>query len=314
VEPVEVIAGSATKVRILVGYGHNPDALPDSMVLKSGFDPIMRSLAAQLYRNEAAFFRSAAPALDIPLVRCFYAGSDDTGQSALVLEDLGAAGATFGQMTEPLAPAIVAEALAQLASLHARFWGEVDAPEVAPLTAGAEGQQMVLQVLLGADNWQRCVDLGRFDGLPERVLDREAVAGAVFPLLDQDPERPAALVHGDAHLGNLWFDQSGRPRWLDWQAAGAGKWEADTAYFLVGALTPEDRRVHERDLLFGYLEALGEAGVADPPDSESAWAAYRRQLPYGMLGLLCTPEMQSEEFCRAMGERFAAAIDDHAVL
>ncbi len=310
----DVIAGSATKVRLLVEYAANPDGLPPTMVLKTGFDPVMRAVAAQLYRNEAAFFRSTAPALDLPLVRCFFAGSDDVGQSALVLEDLGAVGATFGQMTEPLAPEVAAHALAQLAVVHARFWGAVDAPEVAPLTAGAEGQRIVLLMLLGEENWQRCTDLGRFEDLPACVRDREGLAAAIFSLLAPEPDRPEALIHGDAHLGNLWFDGAGRPGWLDWQAAGPGRWEADTAYFLVGALEPEDRRAHERDLLAGYLDALGAAGVADPPDAETAWAVYRRQLPYGMLGLLCTPEMQPEAFCRSIGARFAAAIDEHRVL
>ena len=313
VRVAEVIAGSATKARLAVDYHDNPAGLPGTVVLKAGFDPVMRELAVDLYRNEATFFSTTADALDIRLPRWFFAGADE-GQGAIVFEDLRATAASFGDMLQPLEPELAAEALTQLARVHARFWGDTGAPEVASLRSGAVGQQVVVEALLSEANWGRCADLGRFDGLPVGVTDRARVSEAVLGLLGPATEGPGVLVHGDAHLGNLWFDATGRPGWLDWQAAGPGAWDADAAYFLVGALAPEVRREHERDLLGAYLTELRRAGVADPPAPDAAWRAYLHRLPYGMLGLLCTPEMQSEAFCRAMGRRFATAIDDHGVL
>lgn len=312
VEVVEVIQGSATKVRLRLRYSR-ADGLPERMILKAGFDDFMRALAAPLYCNEATFFRVAAPALRIPLVRCFYAGVEDaSGQAALLLEDLVASGATFGRMEDAASPAVVAELVDQLAVLHATFWGRTDAPEVAALGKAAAGQRVVLDFLLGADNWQHCVDLGRFDSLPAAVHDRRRVAAAVFATLDGDG--PTCLIHGDAHLGNVWLDRAGSPALLDWQAAGPGRWANDVPYLVIGALATEHRRHHERDLVARYVERLAAAGVADAPTPDEAWAEYRRHAVYGMLGLLCTPEMQSESFCRAMGGRFAAAVDDLGAL
>jgi hypothetical protein len=299
----EVMPGSATKVRLRVEYA-SVTGLPSTMILKTGFNEMMRALAGGLYRNESAFFATVAPILDIPLPMCFYAGTDDaSGQSALLLEDLVASGCSFGDIDRPLTPELAGRTIDLLASLHARLWGEP------PRSIGApEGQRMIVDFLVGPDNWKRCLDLGRFDALPADVADRELVSAAIVRALEHR-DGPMCVLHGDVHLGNMYFAPDGDPRFLDWQVAGPGHWAADIAYFIVCALDTDTRRECEAELLQRYLGGLTARGV-DAPVWEQAWCDYRLHAPYGLLGLLCTPEMQSEAFSRVMGGRFAHAIDD----
>lgn len=309
----DVMEGSATKVRLRLTYNDagSERALPETMVLKAGFNEMMRQLAGPLYRNEVLFFLHAAPHLAVPLPRSYYAASDeDSGQSLLLLEDLDAAGSTFGDIHVPLSPEAVRESLALLARVHAAFWDRADIPPVSELKSGADGQRAVVDFLLSEENWDRCADLGRFDTLPTRVRDRARVAAAINGVLNAPAAGPRCLVHGDAHLGNMYFDSDGGPRFLDWQAAGGSEWVADIAYFIVCAMDTDDRRTYERDLLAHYFDELRGAGAEAIPSLDEAWDGYRHQVVYGLLGLLCTPEMQSESFSRTMGTRFACAIDD----
>lgn len=305
----EVIVGSATKLRLRLSYATGGENLPERMVLKAGFDDFMRELAGDLYRNEAVFFGRVAPRLATPLPRCFFAAANTGGSSVIVIEDLIAGGATFGDIEAPLTVDQMATLLELLASVHGAFWDDVTTPPVSHLTGVGAAQRVVLDHLLSPDNWDRCLKAGRFEGLPVVVRDQDLVAASILSLLDTVGDTPRCLIHGDAHLGNLYFEAD-RPRLLDWQAAQAGRFEADVSYAIICCLDTDVRRQHERDLLEHYREHLAGRGVASVPSPEATWVAYRRHAPYGLLGLLCTPEMQSETFARVMGARFAWAVDD----
>jgi aminoglycoside phosphotransferase (APT) family kinase protein len=308
----EVIHGSATKVWLLPQYNAlgRSAGLPETMVLKTGFDPVMRQLAALAYARETLFFTHAAPTLDLPLPRCYFAGTDaDSGQSALLLEDLRARGCRFGSILDPLDVQAVAGILDLLARLHAGYWNRTDAPELEGFDRN-EGRFVVCDFLLGEDNWNRCLGAPRARDVPAPIRDRERVSRALLKLREYDRRAPACLIHGDAHVGNLYFEPDGAPRLLDWQAAMIGAWDQDVAYAITCALSTEDRRAHERELLKHYLDVLRTQGADPVPAFDEAWTAYRRQVAYGILGLLCTPQMQTDEFARIMGTRFAVAMDD----
>jgi len=63
---------------------------------------------------------------------------------------------------------------------------------------------------------------------------------------------------------------------LDWGMV-RGQWAGDVSYALVSALTIEDRRAWERDLIARYLDRLVETGGPRLPFKE-AWLAYRQQM------------------------------------
>ena len=64
----------------------------------------------------------------------------------------------------------------------------------------------------------------------------------------------------------------GEVGFLDWQMARRGNWSLDLGYFLQGALTIEDRRRSERELLEEYRGAL-TLPAAEMPSAEELCCA-----------------------------------------
>lgn len=103
---------------------------------------------------------------------------------------------------------------------------------------------------------------------------------------------------------------------FDWQGFGRGHWALDYTYALMSALSVEDRRNWERDLLKRYVERVAEAGVRGL-SFDTAWLAWRLHPLHGLVYWLYTvgagrlqPDMQPEEFSRAIIGRIAQAVDD----
>ena len=88
------------------------------------------------------------------------------------------------------------------------------------------------------------------------------------------------VIHGDAHVGNLFLDAGGIASLVDWQLVQRGKWYFDVGYHIASTLTVEERRRSERDLLRHYLDALASYGVTPPPWDE-AWRAIAGGMLHG---------------------------------
>jgi aminoglycoside phosphotransferase (APT) family kinase protein len=127
---------------------------------------------------------------------------------------------------------------------------------------------------------------------------------------------PRTLIHGDVHLGNWYLTAAGGMGLCDWQCVSAGHWSRDLAYALTSALTIDQRRAWERDLIAHYLERLADAG-GDVLDFPTAWDLYRQQT----LGALTMwtpthdpprflPAMQPKTMTSEMLRRILSAIDD----
>jgi hypothetical protein len=79
-----------------------------------------------------------------------------------------------------------------------------------------------------------------------------------------------------------------------------------------GALTVDDRRASERELLTEYLGALAAAGGPTLQlDVDGVWTEYRRHHLHGFLWAVTPPVMQSPENVAAMTARYVAALEDH---
>src|SRR5262249_17434469 len=122
------------------------------------------------------------------------------------------------------------------------------------------------------------------------------------------------LVHGDAHLGNM-FVVDGGPGFLDWAMVSCAPGLRDVAYFLCASVPTEVRRAGERQCITRYCERLREGGIT--LDVEAAWMQYREQLVTGWIAAVVTAAMGSQwqpiEIGRAATARADAAIEDHAV-
>lgn len=87
-------------------------------------------------------------------------------------------------------------------------------------------------------------------------------------------------------------------------------WSYDVAYFLVGALSVNDRKKHDRELVNGYLDAL-EALGGPALDRPEAWKDYQRHTLHGLIWATLPPTWISAEQVQAMTERYVSAIVDH---
>ena len=167
--------------------------------------------------------------------------------------------------------------MAELAKLHAATWRN-------PAYAGVNWLDSRLETYL----LQRGVAdiLVNFDGpigagVPAEVRDAQRLVDSLGWLakdvIDADPW---SVIHGDAHVGNLYLDAARRPSFLDWQMVQRGPWYLDVGYHLASALTVADRRRSEQDLVRHYLESLTFAGV-QAPSLDEAWLGVRRGIIYG---------------------------------
>jgi len=93
----------------------------------------------------------------------------------------------------------------------------------------------------------------RGEHVPPQLQDRPRVATAIGALNDIKQRSPVCLLHGDPHMGNMFFDADGGGL-FDWQLFTSGHWAYDVVWSMVGAMTIEARRATDRDLLTHYTE------------------------------------------------------------
>jgi hypothetical protein len=118
-------------------------------------------------------------------------------------------------------------------------------------------------------------------GVPVEARDAERLEAAYRVLAERvESVRRWTVIHGDAHVGNVFLDGAGRPSFVDWQTAQRGPWYLDVGYHIASALTVEDRRRTERDLVGHYLDRLRVGGV-DVPSWDDAWLGVRRGMVQG---------------------------------
>ena len=127
-------------------------------------------------------------------------------------------------------------------------------------------------------------------------------------------EGPVTVIHGGPDIGNLFYDGA-RMGFLDWGIVEHGNPLRDVTYFLVLALSVEDRRAHERDLLRHYLEFCSARGRAWAGFDE-AWRTHRLLGSYTVVAscqIAAFQESISEHrrtFSDAFLARVEAAVDD----
>jgi aminoglycoside phosphotransferase (APT) family kinase protein len=136
------------------------------------------------------------------------------------------------------------------------------------------------------------------------------VERALETLWELNERQPQTFVHGDTHLGNWYFEADLAPGLLDWQCCMRGPWAHDVSYFITCALSVEDRRAYERDLLKQYLGDLRAAG-GEPPSFDQAWLEHRRQMIHGLpMTVPSAPSQFSQTNLLAYSYRFSQAAAD----
>lgn len=320
VEPRELVHGAATKLKLALRYDDAGRAagLPSVLWAKSGWEAHSEWLTSTsaIDAREARFYRDFAAVTGFNAPRCFYADFDDAGRGIVLLEDLDARGVSFGDARVAASVDQVARMLENFARLHARWWGNPAAAEIRmldrPMRRGMPSTEWPKRN--GPEVIARYLATARGDRVPASVKSQpERIDAGFWAMIDGMPDaQPGAVLHGDAHPGNSFFDADGSPGFYDWQTLSFGPWGHDVAYYIASALDVEARRKSDRDLIRHYLDALHGHGVERPPSFDEAWLAMRRYIAYGLHIWISNPvEFQPEDVCTAMTTRLGTAAEDY---
>ena len=310
VTPGPVISRVSTNARFRIDCaGGTPEGLASDLCAKGYFTEVGRAFR-QVGVSEAWFYRDVAASTGLRTLRTVYAEVDASmGTGVVISEDVVAQGATFLDARSDYTPEQAAESLEELAKLHAATWGD-------PVHAGAACLASRLPTYLERRGVEDIA--GNFEGpigsaVPEEIRDASRLADA-FRLLaaETGSVSPWSVIHGDAHVGNVYLDPSGRPSFVDWQLVQRGPWYLDVGYHIASALTIEDRRHVERDLMGHYLERLAAGGI-EAPSWDAAWRGVRRGIVYGFFLWGITLKVDPAVTSRLL-ERLGTAAADHDAL
>lgn len=317
---IEVHGGHTTKVRLelILNDAGVTAGIPKNICVKSNLQRELEA-PASIHELEAQFYYHFRDEAGLPIPRAYYAdweGGDDR-QGIVILEDLIAEGGTFGHSSQHIGVDGVAGVLETLARLHGRWWDSSKLHESSWLPASMTVPVDVKQYRMFRHLIQQNMEKPDYMAiLPDWVLQNPPRLEQVYDLLvayEQSHCEPRCLVHGDAHLGNSYLKPNGDRIWLDWQLVRKGMPWRDVSYLMVGALTIEERRSAERDLLRHYRQCLIGTGACDVPGEDKIWQDYRLWPVYGMQAWLAT----LDEFGQVglpVVERFFTAGEDLGTL
>jgi hypothetical protein len=301
-----VVSRLSTNARFTIETaGALPDGLPSSLCAKGYFTEQGRPVS-YLGAREVAFYQEVAGPTGIRTMNAIYGDIDPTTENNVVItEDVIVAGGTFLDALSPYTPDQTAESLTEYAKLHGKTWGQqrwLDTAWMEWPTGGTGGFR-------GVDDIRTNFDGPIGAGVPEEVRDPERLLRAVATLLGRGTSGAWSVLHGDAHVGNVFLDGEGRPSLLDFQCVRRGHWSIDIGYHLSSALPTADREKHERDLLAHYLDQLTANGV-EAPGWDEAWDQYRQGIVFGFF-MWAVTHLVDPAITTTLLQRIGAAVAMH---
>jgi len=269
---------------------------------------------------EAVFYDRIRPVLDIEAPDGYYMAVDPrSGRSMFLLEDVAATrNVTFGDPTLHYIDRHRAEAIVTtLARVHGTFWNSTRfAGDLKMLKTAGQWQSDVNDLIGFAK--RSAVGFDRAQHVfPDKLVDlKDRVWPAVMRSLALQEAGPRTLLHADVHARNWYLTPAGGMGLYDWQVLNVGTWAMDVAYALASALTVQDRRDWEGDLIALYVDRLYAAG-GPRLDPGEAFFTYRQQAFHGLAFWLYTigsgrfePNMQPREVSLVNLERMSNMVID----
>ena len=268
------------------------------------------ALTSGLFHEPRLFTSGVVLPLDHPTV--YTAIIDEEGSDFLmIMEDVVARGADPRDSTRPMTVDQVASGVRGLASLHSEYWGQLDGRHsalswVEPFVPFAGLEFAPLEIA-----YERLADSvpAEIPSMTGSDLFVDIWARYIRTLTTT----PQTLLHGDPHIGNTYVLPDDTVGFLDWQMVRRGNFSLDLGYFLQGALTIEDRRQHERDLVDEYRGALSLPDD-EMPTADEIWLRYRASVAHGLAIWIATlsggDAWQRPEICLALAQRYSAAFVD----
>ena len=181
------------------------------------------------------------------------------------MEDISARGADPRDSTRPQTIDQAANGVRALARLHGAYWGQ----RLTRQTALAWVDRFVAWPGMGGGIAKSMEKAG--DTIPPEVramTDKQIVGDHWTRFIATLTDGPATLLHGDPHIGNTYVVPGDDVGFLDWQVLRRGNFSLHLGYFLQGAVTIDDRRTAESDLLEEYRTALGPPADELPTSDE----------------------------------------------
>ncbi len=318
-EIVECKSSHTTKLRLRLDLNEVglANGIPAQVCLKTNLSGLR---TGPICEREARFYDLALD--DLPIPNAWYADWDiDTrgngsGNGLVLMEDLTVSPGAFGASDDHLGVDGVAAGLESLAVIHAAMWGDRRLDDAGDWLAGSmatdnDSEQVIqfwhyIHFNLSDPAYQAVVPGWVYDnpGLMNHALDELAADELGFA-------GPRCLVHGDAHQGNSFLRADGQRIWVDWQLVRRGSPWRDVSYFMIGALTVEERRANDRDLLAHYRQRLLATGTEAVPDEDEAWQRFIRWPAYGTQAWLGNINQWGQGSGVEMVRRQFAASDDY---
>jgi aminoglycoside phosphotransferase (APT) family kinase protein len=316
-----VSAGTHERHRLTIAYNEAglQAGLPRTVFTKSSPTIVTRMICGYAARFEGRFYMQIRPMLDIEAPRAYHAATDrKTLATILLLEDLSATKAvTFCNNKSDVTREMAEQMIDLLATLHARFYGD---PELPNRFAWLNSYPRWFAGITRQMSIERYT-LKSFDAAAHVIpaslqAQRHEIMSAAMRNLELHIGQPQSVLHGDLHIGNWYRTGAGEMGLYDWQCVARGHWSKDFAYVVTAALTPDNRRAWERDLLRRYLDRFAElSGVKLDFDQSFLW--YRQQIIFALLLWTPTlthspffPNMQPKTMSLTMIERMSTAMAD----
>ena len=312
---VDVNNGTCTKIRLRLDMDEAGRAagIPERVILKGGFEP-HSSLKHHLHEREMRGYRDVFPVLSLPSPTCYFADySEEQRQGVVIMEDLVERGVEFCSALRPQTFEQVARRLEILARFHAQTW---DTPEFenGRWTWVERGMRSIRdnfqRQYMRPDVWRKFVESPRGAASSVHFHDMDWACDAMDRLVVLSDRLPHVVLHGDAHLGNMYIDADGSPGFYD-PMIHRDHAMRDIGYHIAGALDTADRRRWEGPLLQHYLDALRRHGV-EAPGFDETLRVYGAYLALGFIIFLVNDTLfQPEAVNTANVARFSAAMIDH---
>ncbi|KAI1081133.1 aminoglycoside phosphotransferase [Whalleya microplaca] len=309
------IFGTGSKLFFSIAYADevaDSSSRPTDICVKGVFDPAMlesQPWTLSLAQREADFFAKIAPTIKHMGYPRGWWGGTTTKQGIAIMSDLTHEGCTFPPEIASYSLEKVLDGAAQIAGLHAQFWGK--SQDDYPWIWNNYDPAMKFIV----EPWDSIVREPGRPKLPEYLMDGTRVKKAQDKYYARRNPKFRTLLHGDTHLGNVYFTAEGHTRFLDWSAYHFASCFHDLVYFMSSMLTIEDRRAHEMEVLDHYLEVLHRLGGPKfDRDDEELMIEYKRSYLTNIIWPACPYGLQIKERVDALTERTIAAWVDHKVI
>lgn len=223
-----------------------------------------RMVRNRFYEREVLFYENLAKSMPLRVPECYFSTRDaETGNFALLLEDMNVAGFSrrlnFGAGTLDE----VGLALREIATLHATWWEDDtrldDLGWVPGFDEGVEAVQEQFQ-----RSWPVFLRAVGDMVPPQARVIGDALGGHIPHVARELSQSPRTLLHGDFRFDNILAGKGNGGTLLaiiDWQLVRRGRGVYDVAFFLPGILEPGSQATVGIDLLRGYHATLEECGV-----------------------------------------------------